>query len=187
MSQANERGRLLIAIARAAIARRLGIPRAEPDAAGAPWLRAPGASFVTLHEGGLLRGCIGSLRAHRPLIEDVRENAVAAAFHDPRFPPLAANEFDRIAIEVSVLSPPEPLAADSEAALLAQLEPGQDGLILHYGAHQATFLPQVWEQLPDPARFVAQLKQKAGLPPDFWHPDMRFQRYRVEAYEEAKA
>ncbi len=187
MNDDGRKGPLLTGLARAAIARRLGIPRAEPDAADAPWLHEPGASFVTLHEHGRLRGCIGSLHAHRPLIDDVRENAVAAAFHDPRFPPLAPEEFDRIDIEVSVLSTPEPIAADNEPALLAQLEPGRDGLILQYGAHRATFLPQVWEQLPDPALFVAQLKQKAGLPPDFWHPDMQCWRYRVEAYAEAKA
>ncbi|MDX8402438.1 MAG: AmmeMemoRadiSam system protein A [Mariprofundaceae bacterium] len=185
----SRRGRILTGLARAAIAERLGIAWPAPDAAGEDWLQAPGASFVTLHERGYgmngLRGCIGTLRAHRPLIDDVRANAVAAAFHDPRFSPLTAEAFDRIRIEVSLLSPPQPLPqADTEAEALARIVPGEDGVILEYGLHRATFLPQVWAELPDPVMFLAHLKHKAGLPGDFWSPDMRLFTYRVERFEE---
>jgi len=177
------RGGVLTGIARRAIAARLGLSedRALP---AEHWLQETGASFVTLHRHGALRGCIGSLNARRPLGEDVAGNAVSAAFHDPRFPPLSRNEFPEIDIEVSLLSPPEEIFPADETALMAMLRPGEDGLILEYGAHRATFLPQVWEQLPNPALFLAHLKQKAGLPADFWHPDMRFSRYTVHVYTE---
>jgi hypothetical protein len=131
-----------------------------------------------------LRGCIGSLLAHRPLGEDVAANAQSAAFHDPRFPPLTRDELGEIDIEVSVLSTPEPLFPPDEAALKIQLRPGVDGLILEYGPHRSTFLPQVWEQLPDPGQFLAHLKQKGGLPADFWHKDVRVSRYTVQSFAE---
>ncbi len=178
------KAKILTGIARAAIAEKLGLEFRSPDAGAAPWLRKPGASFVTLHKSGQLRGCIGSILAHRSLYEDIRANAVAAAFQDPRFPPLEAGEFPQIDIEVSVLSPPKPLAVRDEAELLRVLRPGVDGLILEYGRHRATFLPQVWQQLPQPQRFLAHLKQKAGLEADFWHPDMLFYTYQVERYSE---
>jgi len=176
-------GGILIGIARHAIGERLGLldRGSTPDA---NWLTEPGASFVTLHRSGTLRGCIGSLTACRPLGEDVEANALAAAFRDPRFPPLTRVEFTDIDIEVSVLSAPEPIHPTDETQLRTMLRPGVDGLILEYGAHRATFLPQVWEQLPDAADFLAHLKQKAGLPADFWHPDMRISRYRVQAFAE---
>jgi len=184
-------GQLLTGLARSSIAAQLrfanqgpedqGLAQQEPEDA---WLMQPGACFVTLHKHGNLRGCIGSLVAHRPLGEDVAANARAAAFHDPRFPPLAQDELADIDIEVSVLSSPEPIYPSDETELEGMLRPGVDGVILEYGPHRSTFLPQVWEQLPDPAQFLAHLKQKGGLPADFWHPDMRISRYTVTAYAE---
>lgn len=179
-----ETGRTLVALARAAIARRLGDDMHAPDA-GAAWLRAPGATFVTLMQNGKLRGCIGTLAAHRPLADDVTANAIAAAFNDPRFGPLTRDELADTEIEVSLLSAAEPLPADNEAAALAQLRPGIDGVIFEYGRHRSTFLPQVWEQLTEPAEFMAQLKYKAGLPPDFWSHDVKLARYTVSKWREA--
>jgi AmmeMemoRadiSam system protein A len=173
-------GEVLLRIARAAIARELGHVYAVAE--DAQWLREPGASFVTLRHEERLRGCIGTLKAHRPLIEDVKANARNAAFRDPRFPPLSAGEFDRTAVEVSVLSVLELIACPTEADALSQLRPGVDGVVFEYGYHQSTYLPQVWEDLPDPADFLATLKQKAGLPPDFWDPDVKLRRYTVSKW-----
>ncbi len=175
-------GRILVPLARGAIARELG--QTAPSVAEAAWLRAPGATFVTLTRDGQLRGCIGTLAAHRPLVDDVTANAVAAAFSDPRFKPLTRDEFTAVRIEVSLLSPAEPLACDDEAGALAQLRPNIDGLIFQYGHHRSTFLPQVWEQLPDRAEFLAQLKYKAGLPPDFWSNEVKLSRYTVSKWHE---
>jgi hypothetical protein len=175
-------GRLLTRLARAAIARRFG--RAIPSPPHPAWLDVPGAVFVTLTEAGQLRGCIGSLEAHRPLAEDLEANALAAAFRDPRFPPLEEGELDRLHVEVSILSKPEPMHFSNEADALSQLEPGVDGVILEHGWHRATFLPQVWDQLPNRRQFMAHLKAKAGLPTDFWAEDLRLSRYRVEKFEE---
>lgn len=177
------RGRTLVRLARAAIARQLG--RDERVSADAPWLREPGAVFVTLHKHGALRGCIGSLEARRPLREDVEKNARSAAFLDPRFTPLSLREFDDVEVEVSLLSPAEPMRFTDEADLLQQLRPGVDGLLLEQGPHRGTFLPQVWEQLPAPADFLAHLKRKAGLAPDFWSADLRVSRYTVRKWSEA--
>jgi AmmeMemoRadiSam system protein B/AmmeMemoRadiSam system protein A len=172
----------LLALARGAIAQRLGLggaPRAEAD-----FLRAHGASFVTLRRERELRGCIGTLQARRPLGEDVEHNARAAAFSDPRFEPLAVHEFDAIRVEVSVLSPPQPVAAGSLDELRTRLRPHVDGLILRYGAQRATFLPQVWDTLPDADDFIAQLQRKAGLPVGFWHESLQVARYTVEKFAE---
>jgi AmmeMemoRadiSam system protein A len=169
----SERGQVLVAIAREAIAERLG--RGMVLARDEPWLAQPAASFVTLHLDELLRGCIGSVDARRPLAEDVAGNARAAAFHDPRFEPLTGSEFDEVAIEVSVLSARTALAA-------ASLRPGVDGVYLEYAGHAATFLPQVWESLPDPVDFLAALRQKARLPARFWDPAIRLTRYTVEKF-----
>jgi AmmeMemoRadiSam system protein A len=177
-----ERGRVLTQLARASIARSLGVPVDEPPRPD--WLKAPGAVFVTLTRNGELRGCIGSLEARRSLGEDVVENARMAAFADPRFPPLDRAELDDTHIEVSVLSEAQPIVFQDEADALGKLRPGVDGVILEYGRHRATFLPQVWRQLPEPARFLAHLKRKAGLPADFWAPDIRLYRYTVEKYDE---
>ena len=148
-------------------------------------LRPPRATFVTLEIAGRLRGCIGTLVAYQPLVLDVAAHAYAAAFEDPRFPELTSDEFPRLDICISVLSPPEPLRFDSEKALLAQLRPGVDGLILQFHNYRATFLPAVWESLPDPYVFLAQLKQKAGLPLDFWSPELRAERYTTEYFGDA--
>lgn len=145
-----------------------------------PELGAPGASFVTLHRRGELRGCMGSLEPRRPLAEDVAGNARAAAYFDPRFPPVEPAELAELELEISVLGTARPLPAASEAELVAALRPGVDGLVLHEGPRRATFLPSVWSQLPDPAQFVRQLKRKAGLAPDHWSPTLRFERYEVE-------
>lgn len=146
-----------------------------------PALRARRASFVTLKIEERLRGCIGSLEARHPLVTDVVRNAHAAAFRDPRFPALTWPEFERLDIHLSLLSSPEPLAVASEEELLAQLRPGVDGLILIEGALRSTFLPAVWEQLPEPREFVRSLKRKAGLPADYWSPTLRVERYTAES------
>lgn len=179
------RGRLLLHLARTAIAEKLGVSRKIDLCTDSGWLHETAASFVTLHRNGTLRGCIGSLEAYRPLIEDVRANAVSAAFHDPRFPPLDENEFEAIDIEVSLLTPLEPFPVSNEADAVTRLRPGHDGIVLEYGSHRGTFLPQVWQQLPEPARFLIHLKQKAGLAADFWHEDVRLYRYSVEKYAES--
>jgi len=172
---------LLAGLARRSIEDALAGRATEVDVDALPErLRRPGASFVTLERDGELRGCIGSIEARRPLAEDVVENARAAAFYDPRFPPLERRELGGLDIHLSVLTPSEPLPAASEAELLAALAPGEDGLILEEGPRRSTFLPQVWESLPEPRDFLRQLKRKAGLPPDHWSPDLRFRRYRVE-------
>lgn len=180
---ASDLGTALLVRARNAIAGRLGLD-ALPEPPH-PQLAAPGASFVTLTRHGELRGCIGSLEAHRSLDEDVRANAQAAAFRDPRFPPVSAAEWPSITVEVSLLTPAEPMAFADEADALRQLRPGEDGVILEAGHRRATFLPQVWEQLPEPRQFLAHLKHKAGLAPDWWGPEVRLSRYGVRKWTEA--
>lgn len=176
-------GRMLVSLARAAISARLGWHYAV--AANAPFLERQGATFVTLTRDGQLRGCIGSLQAHRSLREDVLANAEAAAFRDPRFEPLTFDELRAVRVEVSLLSPPEPMTFTGEAGLLAQLRPGTDGLIIEQAGRRATFLPQVWETLPEPARFLAELKRKAGLPADSGDEGLRAWRYTVTKWAEA--
>jgi len=177
---AEERGAVLLAIARGSIERGGEAPSA--CAWDADWLREPGASFVTLRLDEELRGCIGTIDAHRALGDDVAWNARAAAYRDPRFPPVSAMERDRLQVEVSVLSRREPLATSSESDALAQLRPGIDGIALEYRGASATFLPQVWESLPEPGAFLEHLRRKAGLPGRFWHPDVRLSRYTVEKF-----
>jgi AmmeMemoRadiSam system protein A len=177
-------GQALLTIARSAIAVELGLPgAAEPIHAALP---QPAATFVTLKSAGELRGCIGSLKPLRPLRVDVRENAIAAAFRDPRFPPLATVEFAAVAVEVSLLSADEPIDAADEGDLVGRLRPGIDGLILQYGSHRATFLPQVWDALADPRAFLAALKRKAGLPEAFWSPRLNVSRYQVTKWSESE-
>lgn len=175
-------GRVLLPLARNAIAARLGAAAAPVPAAA--WLRARGASFVTLTLDGRLRGCIGTLEAHRALADDVAANAQSAAFGDPRFPPLTAAEQSGVHLEVSVLSTPAAMAWRDEDDALAQLRPGVDGLILEYGFHRSTFLPQVWDEFGDARTFVNHLKYKAGLPPDFWDPAVKLARYTVVRWRE---
>jgi AmmeMemoRadiSam system protein B/AmmeMemoRadiSam system protein A len=179
-----EAGRTLLAIARASIAQALGVS-AEPAPAGAPWLRQAGASFVTLKRGGELRGCIGSLSAERPIAADVAANAQAAAFRDPRFPPLSREEWPQLEVEVSLLSTPKPIRFADEAELLTAIAPGEDGLILECAGRRATFLPQVWEGLPDKRSFLAELVRKAGLPADTRLGRCKVSRYRVANWSEA--
>ncbi len=149
-----------------------------------PQLQAPRACFVTLTKGGELRGCIGSLEAYRPLVVDVVHNAHAAAFSDPRFPPLEPSELGQIKIEISILNPAEEMSFDSEPELIAQLRPGVDGLILQEGPQRGTFLPSVWEQLPTPEQFLHHLKLKAGLPANYWSQTLRIHRYTTTRFSE---
>ncbi len=138
------------------------------------------ATFVTLHRQHLLRGCIGTLDAVRPLAVDIAENAFSAAFRDPRFPPLEAHELSDLDIHLSLLTPAEPMSFTSEQDLLQQLQAGADGLILMEGLRRGTFLPSVWEALPEPEQFLRHLKQKAGLAPDHWSDTLKVYRYRTE-------
>ena len=137
------------------------------------------ASFVTLHRAGKLRGCIGSLEPARELIVDVSENAFSAAFRDPRFSPLYAAELVDLDIHIAILSPLELLTCDSDAALLRQIVPHRDGLVLDDGRRRGTFLPSVWDSLSQPEEFLYQLKQKVGLPADCWTPTLKAYRYVV--------
>lgn len=180
----NDRGQTLLAIARGAIAAQLG--ELSPPFEETEWLNEPGATFITLTSAGSLRGCIGSLEAERPLRVDVESNARAAAFSDPRFPPVSVREYHGIEVEVSLLSPMQPVAVGSEAHAMTLLRPGVDGVVLEYGSRRGTFLPQVWEQLPEPHAFLAHLKQKAGLPSDFWSNEIRLSRYTVTKWKESE-
>jgi hypothetical protein len=177
-------GRALLTIARSAIGAELRL-RSIANASHAA-LAQPAATFVTLKLADDLRGCIGSLKALRPLGVDVRENAIAAAFRDPRFPPLAVAEYEAVSVEVSLLSADERLSVRDEADLLTRLRPNVDGLVLEYGRHRATFLPQVWESLPEPRDFLVALKRKAGLPGDFWSPQVSVTRYGVTKWAESE-
>lgn len=178
----DELGRALIASARNAIATELAM--AVDDAPAHAALLRPGATFVTLFCRGELRGCIGSLKATRELGFDVRENALAAAFRDPRFAPLTATEFEATSVEVSLLSAVESLRFDTEHELRARLRPGVDGVTLELADRRATFLPQVWEVLPEPGDFLAALKHKAGFPVDFWSPRLNVALYQVTKWKE---
>ncbi len=176
-------GPLLISIARGAIAAAFGAAQSADNAQ--PWLSEPGASFVTLRKAGRLRGCVGSLTPTASLREDVKSNAQAAAFRDPRFPALTAEEFPATRIEVSVLSPLTRMEFCSEGDLAVQLRPGEDGVTLAFDGRCATFLPQVWEELDDARRFLTQLKLKAGLAPEFWSPAISVSRYSVSKWTES--
>jgi AmmeMemoRadiSam system protein A len=175
-------GDVLLTIARAAIASRFGLILEchESDA----FLSEPGASFVTLKYDGRLRGCIGTLQAHRSLLDDVRYNAQAAAFRDPRFSPLQSDEYNQTVLEVSLLSPLSPISVRDETDAIGQLRPGIDGLVLQFGNHRGTFLPQVWESLPEPEQFFTELKRKAGLAASFWSDELRLFRYHVTKWTE---
>jgi hypothetical protein len=175
-------GLALLKIARNAIAERLGLcGLAEADDEA---LQQRCATFVTLRQSGQVRGCIGSLQPVRALGVDVRENAIAAAFRDPRFEPLDVAEFEATSVEVSLLSAGRRIAAADEGELVARLRPGLDGLILEYAGCRATLLPQAWEALGDPREFLAALKLKAGLPRDFWSPHLSVSGYTVTRWAE---
>jgi AmmeMemoRadiSam system protein A len=186
-----EQGRALVALARQTLMahfnRRLTDEqtadleaRLEDEALG-----VRSGTFVTLKIGGQLRGCIGSLVGREPLTEGVRSNAINAAFHDPRFRRLTNKELDRVSIEVSVLTAPQPLEYSGPDDLIAKLRPGIDGVTLRRGAAGSTFLPQVWEQLPDPGSFLSHLCQKAGWPADAWRDgDLDVEIYQVQYFQE---
>lgn len=155
--------------------------RVDPRTYG-PRLRERGATFVTLQLEDRLRGCIGSLEDRRTLVEDVAENAYAAAFRDPRFLPVSPREFESLEMHISVLSPLSPVLVESEDELLAALRPGVDGLLLEDTPFRSTFLPQVWKSLKEPKEFLTHLKLKAGLSADHWSPTIQFSRYTVEEF-----
>jgi AmmeMemoRadiSam system protein A len=173
--------RALLDVALAAVAHTLLTDRRRlpVDAELPGWLRQPAATFVSLHRSGSLLGCIGTLEAYQSLGRDVAEHAVAAAFHDPRLPPVDGDDFDRMEVEVAVLSRLEPLRVRSRAELLSGLRPGLDGLVVTSGDRRATFLPAVWRSVSGPADFVALLWRKAGLEPGAWPVDLRLHTYSV--------
>ncbi len=177
----------LLKIARESIELKLNGEKLPPLKSETPLLKENGASFVTLTINGHLRGCIGALEAYQPLIEDVREHAIAAAFNDYRFSPLSADELDKIEIEVSRLTAPQPLSYTDADDLLNKLRPHVDGVILKEGNRRATFLPQVWEQLPDKAEFLDHLCQKMGQRADIWRrKKLEVFVYQVEEFREGE-
>lgn len=187
-----EQGRQLVMLARQSIEKKLGIANNTEEHTADPGFQQevfqkPGASFVTLKINHQLRGCIGSLQAVEALVENVRQNAINAAFHDPRFRSLSAKEARLMDVEVSVLSHPEPLAYKDSADLLTKLHPHKDGVVIRSGARSATFLPQVWEQLPRKEEFLSHLCRKAALPADAWQSgDLEVLTYQVTYFEEEK-
>lgn len=145
-------------------------------------LRARRSTFVTLELDGRLRGCVGSRSPDRSLVDDVTRNAERAATADPRFKPLTAEEMQRVAATISILSTPRPIDVADEAALIEDLRPGIDGVILEDGGRRALFLPKVWSLVPDPRQFLRHLKGKAGLPDDYWSADIRAWRFTAETF-----
>lgn len=182
MSLNKENQQRLLALAKSSIEHglRTGKPLAINLADFPAELTEPRATFVTLERRKRLRGCIGMLEAVRPLAQDIAENAFAAAFRDPRFPPLQEDELNDLDIHLSILTPAEPVAFTSEQDLLTKLQPGIDGLVLEEGHRRGTFLPSVWESLPEPEQFLRHLKQKAGLPSSYWSDSIRIYRYRAD-------
>ncbi len=178
---------MLLQLARQSLER--GISRQPLDALDLSTLperlREPGATFVTLTEGGALRGCVGALEAYQPLAEDVREHAVAAALEDYRFPPVSPEELGRIEIEISRLTSPIPLEYEKPEDLPKLLRPGVDGVVLRDGLRRATFLPQVWEKLPDPREFLGHLCMKMGVDANYWrYHKLQVFTYQVEEFHE---
>lgn len=187
----NEQGAVLVRLARQVIAEQLHIPSVEPVSAeeqNHPALQEKRGVFVTLHKREALRGCIGSLSAAESIVAGVKRHALNAAFHDHRFEPVSADEFDDLHIEVSVLSEPSACDYADSADLLSRLQPGIDGVILRgAGGRGATFLPQVWKQLPEPADFLRHLCLKAGLAPTAWQNDgLELHTYQVQYFEEPR-
>ena len=182
----SEDKKLLLELAKKSIAHGLetGRPLAlNSSQMGSSALQQPGACFVTLTINDKLRGCIGCLQAYRPLVNDVIENAYSAAFRDHRFPPVTEYEFPQLHYHISLLGVPEPMSVGSEEDLLNQLVPKKDGLIIDDGRHRATFLPSVWQSLPEPKQFLLHLKRKAGMADDYWSSAIEVKRYRVESVE----
>jgi AmmeMemoRadiSam system protein B/AmmeMemoRadiSam system protein A len=186
-----EKGQVLVQLARSTLMEKFGrpLPPSEADrmrsALSDASFQVPSGTFVTLKHKGQLRGCIGSLSASDPLAEGVRRNAVNAAFHDPRFAPLTESELGQVEIEVSVLTEPQPLAFSDPEDLLRKLRANVDGVIIRQGHASATFLPQVWEQLPKKEDFLGHLCLKAGLPRDAWkRGKLEVSTYQVQYFEE---
>jgi AmmeMemoRadiSam system protein A len=182
-----EEGAYLVETAKKTIQKALFNPKdkSEPESVSSPKFQERRGTFVTLTINGALRGCIGHIIPQESLIEGVRVNAMNAAFRDPRFRPLGQNEFEKIKIEVSILTEPKPLAYTDANDLLSKLRPETDGLIIRQGYHQATFLPQVWEQLPNKRDFLTHLCLKAGLSGEAWIYDkLEVHTYQVQAFEE---
>jgi hypothetical protein len=190
----DEHGRVLLALARGAIGSALGFnptpqplgSKPTPQPSEGTWLRESRATFVTLTLEDNLRGCIGSLEAHRPLGEDVIANARAAALQDPRFAPLTREEYGRIEVEVSLLSAAKRILFENHADLIRQLRPGEDGIILECQGRRGTFLPQVWKSLPDAEQFIAHLKQKAGIPTAMSTSRCKVWRYAALKWTESR-
>ena len=187
LPESMQQGNIVLKIARAAIAQAVHM---QSESIGAevnqPWLLQPGASFVTLLQHGQLRGCIGSLQPYLPLLEDIRRNAVSAALHDSRFLPLTKCEFSSVEIEVSILSDLNRIDFKDETDAIEQMRPKIDGIVLEYQSCRSTFLPQVWDSIPDPQQFLKNLKIKAQLPGDFWAEGIRLFRYTVSKWQEIK-
>lgn len=180
----DEARRILRDVARQSIAH--GVERGGPLQISLeeypPELQEIRACFVTLHLGGMLRGCIGSLEAHRPLVLDVAHMAFSAAFSDPRFSPVRKEELEDLEISISVLSPQEQISFDSEEDLLQKIRPGIDGLVIKEDFFSGTLLPSVWESIPDPKEFLRTLKMKANLPPNHWSDTVQIFRYTTESF-----
>lgn len=182
----NKQGATLAQLARATLNHHLA-GTDEPEPPGDPVFFDKRAVFVTLTLAGKLRGCIGSLLPVLPLWESVRDNAVNAALNDHRFSPLTAKELERVSLEVSVLTLPEPLSHSGGSDLAEKLRPGVDGVILKKDGRSATFLPQVWEQLTTPELFLDHLCAKAGLPEKSWcEADVLIETYQVVSFTEGK-
>ncbi len=181
-----DEGRLLLSMARRTIEKKLlNQEPQDSDAEVSDRLRSLRGTFVTLTAAGQLRGCIGHIVPHAPIIEGVRINAINAAFNDPRFSPLTKEELEKIKIEVSVLSEPKPLTYMDAPDLLRQLRPNIDGVILKKEFYQSVFLPQVWAQLPEKEAFLGHLCLKAGFDRDSWRTgDLEVFVFQVQAFEE---
>lgn len=182
-----EEGKYLLSVARQTIEERLTGQegQGQPETFQSPKFSENRGTFVTLTENGALRGCIGHIIPQESMIEGIRENAINAAFKDPRFPPLSEAEWKRVQVEISILTDPTPLVYTDTVDLLNKLRPGVDGLIIKKGFNQATFLPQVWEQLPDRKEFLRHLCLKAGLDRDAWkHDKLEVFVYQAQAFEE---
>jgi uncharacterized protein len=179
-------GQILLRLARNTLEQKL-TKGAELPAPGEPALSVKAATFVTLKIAGRLRGCIGNLEPIGPLWQGIRDNAINAAFHDHRFSPLTPEELPEVHLDISILSQPVPLEYADASELLDKLRPGIDGVILRDGRHTATFLPQVWQQLPVPEQFLGHLCLKAGLPQEYWRQArLAINTYQVQSFAEER-